>query len=437
MIFYTIWYHKTLSIYTILYSKGLYMQKHSPFHIGSIGLAIFCMLFGAGNLMYPLAVGMTSGAYNSIGMIGFLITAVCLPMTGLIAMILFEGNYRAFFHRIGTIPGEILIGASMIIIGPLIAIPRIVTLSHTMIAPFLPCNFFNTITPCSSLVFALLFLAITFLGSYKENKIVSLLGNIVSPILIACLLLIIIKGIFSAQRVVTTDLTALDAFKINFIRGYETLDLLGTIFFSSLVIHILRSIYIDDKEYNAYSLAVIGLQAGSIGMGLLAAMYIGMSLLGVYHGHGLASVNVGQLFSALSFKILGQQGSALISCSVLVACISTAIALAGVIGEYIQVTISQRRLSYVSSLAIGIFACVPLSSGLINSIISYMYNAPITKDALDYVLVITGGPILYIGYPVIIALTFCNIAYKMWGFKPVKLPVALTCIAAAISYYMI
>src|SRR5690348_5058013 len=84
----------------------------------SLSLAIFCLLFGAGNLIYPLSVGRSAGGLTIFGMVGFFITAIFLPLAGLIAMILFNGNYNDFFYRLGKIPGSLLIFLSMLIIGP-------------------------------------------------------------------------------------------------------------------------------------------------------------------------------------------------------------------------------------------------------------------------------------------------------------------------------
>src|SRR2546428_785494 len=114
-------------------------MKSKPYwHIITVALAIFSMFFGAGNLLYPLKVGIHAGTNTFFGLLGFIITAVFLPLAGLIAMILFDGNYELFFGRLGQRVGNFIIFISMIVIGPIIAIPRIVTLSHTMTAPFLP-----------------------------------------------------------------------------------------------------------------------------------------------------------------------------------------------------------------------------------------------------------------------------------------------------------
>jgi LIVCS family branched-chain amino acid:cation transporter len=160
------------------------MKNKSSFYIITVALAIFSMFFGAGNLVYPLKVGIHSGSHLFFGMLGFLITAVCLPLLGLIAMILFDGNYEVFFGRVGSRLGNIIIFLCMLVIGPLIAIPRIVTLSHTMTASFLPIATLHEVHFQSSFIFAVLFLGFTFLLTYRENRIVDLLGHVISPLLV-------------------------------------------------------------------------------------------------------------------------------------------------------------------------------------------------------------------------------------------------------------
>ena len=244
------------------------------------------MFFGAGNLMYPLRIGALSGDQTFWGLLGFLTTAACLPVLGLFAMILFEGDYKAFFNRLGSNAGSIVIFLSMLIIGPLIAIPRIVTLSHTMIAPFIPFEFLKTIDYQSSLLFSLIFLGITFLLTFRENNIVDVLGNIISPLLLGALAIIIGKGWWYAESTIHNS----ESISVNFFKGftigYETLDLLGAIFFSSIVLTILRKTTSDNVKHNQRSLALISLKSGVLGGGLLALVYIGMSLLGMYYGQG-------------------------------------------------------------------------------------------------------------------------------------------------------
>jgi LIVCS family branched-chain amino acid:cation transporter len=385
----------------------------------ALGLAIFSMLFGAGNLIYPLAVGMFSGNLNSIGMVGFLITAICLPLIGILAMILFNGDYTAFFNRLGNTVGTWCIFLCMLILGPMIAMPRIVTLSYTMMLPFLPdMSILHEAPYAVSGIFSIIFLAITFLLTYRESKVVDILGRIVSPLLLSSLMIIIAKGLLSGQECTVAATSALSIFASSLLRGYETLDLLGAIFFSAIILSILR-MNPANKNLNERQLMLIGLRGGFIGIGLLAIIYIGMSYLGVYHGCGLENVNPGELFREISIRVLGTHASLIIVTAVIMACLSTAIALTVVIAEYIQHTLYRGRISYIGALLLTIAACIPLSTA-----------------GLDHVLKLTGGAITFVGYPTLITLTLCNIAYKIWGFTPVKLPVAITFIASLIWYYV-
>src|SRR3972149_5511425 len=94
------------------------MKNFFKSDIVTIGLAIFSMLFGAGNLVYPLSAGLYAGNQNFIGMIAFLLSSVLLPVIGLVAMILFDGNYENYFNRLGKWFGAAIICTCMIIIGP-------------------------------------------------------------------------------------------------------------------------------------------------------------------------------------------------------------------------------------------------------------------------------------------------------------------------------
>lgn len=393
------------------------MKRFFQSHIVTTGLAIFSMLFGAGNLIYPLQVGIESTSNVGWGMFGFMLTAACLPVIGLLSMILFEGDYKSFFYRLGNTTGSMLISICMLIIGPLIAIPRIVTLSHTMIAPFIPFELMQTISPLSSFIFASIFLGLTFILTFRENNIVDILGYVISPLLLISLSIIIIRGYMNAGVALINTEPIQDVFFNNFIRGYETLDLLGSIFFSSIVLNILRKTVGKEVEYNPRALANIGLKSGILGISCLGLIYIGMSLLGVHYGQGVFSANSGELFSIVSFRVLGNHGALIIATAVLMACLSTSIALSAVIAEYLQYEISKNTLSYINALILTLIACLPLSTA-----------------GLEHVLTLTAGPITYIGYPVIITLTLCNVAYKLWHFKPVKMPVFITFVLAFISY---
>ncbi|MEX0671969.1 MAG: branched-chain amino acid transport system II carrier protein [Candidatus Babeliales bacterium] len=384
------------------------------------GLAIFSMFFGAGNLMFPPKVGLIAGDQNLWAILGFLITGVCLPVLGLISILLFDGNYHTFFRRLGNIPGTIMMIFCLLIIGPLIAIPRIVTLSYTMVSPFLPALDYNSLPLISSLanpklfIFSIIFLFITFLTTIKEGKIVDILGYVVSPLLLLSLSIIIVKGLMMGGIPTPSDFSSAQLFWQNLKYGYGTLDIIGAIFFSSIVIHILKA---KMPNANVHELAMIGLKAGTIGVSILGIVYFGLSYLGVFHGHGFEHLHEGLLFSAISFRILGEHGALIIATAVLMACLSTIIALSAIFAEFLQLDVFNNRISYATGLIITLVtALIPANLGL--------------ENILQF-----SKPFLAIGYPAIIILTICNILYKTVNFKLVKIPVLLTLLASIISFF--
>lgn len=188
------------------------------------GLAIFSMLFGAGNLMYPIKAGLNSGDKIGFGIAGFLLTAVLIPVIGLVSIIFFNGDYKSFFYRLGKAPGNFIIAFSMATIGPLYAMSRIVTVCYEMLKPFLP-------DVMTAGIFSILFCGLTFLATYKESKVIDLLGNLISPALLISLSVVLVKGILGAQSLKITNSSNWTVFTDQVILGYAHLDLLGTIFF--------------------------------------------------------------------------------------------------------------------------------------------------------------------------------------------------------------
>lgn len=389
------------------------MRKVLKSQVVIVGLAIFSMLFGAGNLMFPLNVGLAAGKNFVPAIFGFLITSILLPVIGLVSIILFDGNYDQFFNRLGKIPGQLLILICMLTIGPGIGIPRIVTLSYTLLAPFIPA--------IGLLTFSIIFLCISFLGTMRESKILDLLGYIISPVLLISLSAILIKGILMPGQIAEATHSASRDFIWSLKYGFGTLDLLGTIFFGAIVLTILKQNVKYATRSQLTRFAITGLQGGLIGSLLLGIIYLGLGVLGLLHGYGLANLNEGELFREVSLRIVGIHGGIIIATAVLMACFSTAIALLAVVAEYLHYDIFRGKVGYIPSLILVMLATLlPCNWGL-TEIIKF-----------------TGGPITSIVYPVVIVTTVCNLAYKLIGFKPIKVPVLATfLLASGIHLYKI
>jgi LIVCS family branched-chain amino acid:cation transporter len=382
------------------------MTKNNSIQTSTIGLAIFTMLFGAGNIIYPIRAGVLAGSKHSIGILGFLLTGVVLPIIGLIAMILFEGNYTTFFNRAGRIPGFLAIMFCMLIIGPFIVMPRCVTVPYEMLAPFLP----NIGLPLFSALFCLL----TFGLTCKESKMLDILGKYMSPVLIGSLGLIIALGLINGTHTTILQFKSnTEVFLDQVVAGFQTLDLIGSLFFAYVIIRLIKTAP-GHEQRSSKELAIMCLKGSVITGALMTAFYVGFNLLGAYYAHLITPDMMGNgaaIFRTIAMHIVGPHGILLLVVAVFITCLSTLTALAAVFAEYLRNEIFDKTVSYVHCLMIGLG---------ITTIIS---NFGLTK------ILAWGYPIITAGYPIIVTITLCNIAYKLFNFEWIKLPTLLTTIA--------
>ena len=119
-------------------------MKSSTFSISwSAGVAIFSMFFGSGNVVFPLLLGAQTGDQVPWALVGLTVTAVGAPLLGLLSSVLFQGDPKAYFYRIGQIPGYFAVLLILGLLGPIGVIPRCFTVAHAAVLPYLvyPCQF--------------------------------------------------------------------------------------------------------------------------------------------------------------------------------------------------------------------------------------------------------------------------------------------------------
>lgn len=116
------------------------MKKTSNEYI-AIGLMLFALFFGAGNLIFPAFMGQNSGWNTWYATAGFLITGVGLPFASVLAICFSGKNLRELAGRVSPLYGILFSCALYLTIGPFFAIPR--TPQCPMKSPF-PISFLLT-----------------------------------------------------------------------------------------------------------------------------------------------------------------------------------------------------------------------------------------------------------------------------------------------------
>lgn len=374
----------------------------------AIGLAMFSMFFGAGNVIFPLAVGQYAGDKNFYAMSGLIITAAIMPIVGVIAMILFDGNYRQFFGRLGKVPGFLLALIIISLLGPLGSTPRCIVLSYTTLKSSFP--------ELSPVLFSAIACGIIFIFTVKKNHILTLLGWVLTPLLLGSLVTIIIIGLFTDPEVHNTNLVDENMFLHGLKEGYNTMDLLAAFFFSSTILNILK-MPSKETELSSRNYVNIALRASAVGAFLLAAVYVGFSYLAAFHGNQLVFNAKDELLGAITMKIAGKHAGVLVCMTIALACLTTAIALISAFTDFIQKEVFNDKISYEITLVLSLFLTFFISTFEFTGISAFL------------------GPILQICYPGLIILTFLNIAYCLKNFRPIKLPVFFVFILSACLYF--
>ena len=369
----------------------------------STGLAMFSMFFGSGNLVFPLVVGQQSEGHFIMASIGILLTGVVVPFLGILAMLLFNGSTQDFFGRLGK-PATFwfpLIALSLM--GPFGVLARCITVAH---------GAFKLLIPETPLwVFSIISCAAIFLLTIRKNKIVPLLGSILTPILLLSLALIGVIGLASVDLPTPQVGGEWSSFINGIFQGYQTMDLLAAFFFSTFVISHLQ----QHKKTQGLNSLPIFFKAALVGAGLLSVIYYVLVLLGSIYAPQLASVPPQEMLGFVAEAALGPWAAPVVCVCIVLACLTTAVVLTSLFADFLRKEVAKEKINS------GFATAITLGIAFFVSTLEFSGIAKIL------------GPILEITYPALIVLTVLSIFYKLWGWTAVRLPIAIAFVVKLLS----
>lgn len=344
-----------------------------------IGLALFAMFFGAGNLLFPPALGVIAGDKWFMTNLGFVFTGVGFPILGVIALCKCGGSIDGMASKIHPVFSKALGIIVVLAIGPLLAIPRTGATVYEVGVQPLAAN----VHPMLS---AIIYFAITLFFVIKPSGIMDKIGKILTPILVFMMGVIIVKGVVSPIGVASSS-SMISPFGTGFREGYQTMDALGSILMGGLVIVALKEKGYNTPEEKMIMTAKAGLIAG-LGLAFVytGLMYIGSTASTVF----AASLTKSELIMAITNNILGGYGKIGMSLVVSAACLTTSIGLTAVVGNYFS-ELSNGKVSYK---VIVIATCV------FSALASVLGVELIVQLAI---------PLLVLVYPVVIILIVLNL----------------------------
>ncbi|KNF08165.1 branched-chain amino acid transport system carrier protein BraB [Gottschalkia purinilytica] len=339
-----------------------------------LGLALFSIFFGAGNLIFPPYIGILTGKNYMYALIGFFITGIFLPHMGLVVVSVLGGTLGDLTDRVSRNFTKVLGSLIMLSLGPFLAVPRTAATAFEMaLVPN-----FGKINP---LIFSIIYFVIVWILAINSNSVVDKVGKILTPILLLFLGLLIIKGIANPISSFSPSYTNQN-FYTGFSTGYQTMDALGSILTGFLMLT-----FLDSKKYTEKKDRMeISVKASILSGILILFIYGGLIRLGAYTGTIFTpSDEKTYIMTEISKLILGSFSKIALGLCITFACFTTATGLTSIVGEYFQ-NLSNGKIKYK---VIVTLVCV---SGIIFSAFGV---EGIIKIAV---------PILSILYPVVIVL---------------------------------
>lgn len=317
-----------------------------------VGFALFSMFFGAGNLIFPPALGNKLGDQYLLGIIGFVLTGVGLPLLAILACSKGNGTFEGITNKIGHKFTLILTTVLFIAIGPLLAIPR--TAATTFEISILP--LFPTWSPI--IVMAVYFL-INLFFVLRRSSIIDTLGKFLTPALIIILTIVIIKGIIDPiGEMVPTGAT--NILSTSLLEGYQTMDALAALLFAGVI-----TSSIVEKGYKGTEVKSVLLKASAIAVIGLAFVYGGLTFIGAHTVNLVDSgISNTSLLVFIANKILGTFGLVLIGAAIGLACLTTSIGLLTAGSTFFE-KVTNGKLSYkVNAIVISLISYVIACQGV-------------------------------------------------------------------------
>lgn len=334
------------------------------------GFALFSMFFGAGNLILPPFLGKNAGETWYLVTLGFFITAVFIPILGILAHARIQGTMFDFGKKVSPLFSTIYC-VLMYTIAITLPAPRTASVTHEMaIAPF-----FSSPTLATSAIY----FGLVLVFALNRSKVLNLLGKFLTPLIILILLVVIFIGITSSPETMLPS-----SFKTPFVdgvlEGYQTFDAIGAVVVGAVLVISLNF----KKETTFQQKKELITKAGFIaGLGLLI-IYAGLIYNGALFNSTFAeNATRIEVLSSISSQTLGSIGTTFLSVLVALACFTTAVGIVTGTADFVKGLFNDSQKAYTTTVVLGCLLGVLLGSFNVAFIIkialpALMFMYPIT-----------------------------------------------------------
>ncbi|MFS0575588.1 branched-chain amino acid transport system II carrier protein [Sporosarcina sp. 179-K 3D1 HS] len=372
-----------------------------------IGLMLFALFLGAGNIIFPPLLGQMAGSELFIAMIGFLITGVGLPLLAVLAIANAGGGLRTIAGRVHPLFGIIFTLIVYMAIGPFFGIPRTATVSFEIgVVPFL--SEAASASHWTLGIFTVVFFLITVALALNPAKLVDRIGKWLTPVLFVVIGALAVKSLFAPIGDIGQpqgDFVTQPFFR-SFVEGYLTMDVIAALVFGIVVINALKVEGVTEKRAVMKAMVIAGLIAATG----LALVYISLGYIGATSVDAVGIQSNGGAVLALASNVLyGQYGSIILAVTIIFACLTTSIGLVSACAQFFKELYPNASYKFFVLIFAG-FSTVVANVGL-TQLISFSI------------------PLLLMIYPLAIVLMLLSFIDKSFGRQPIVYALALSATA--------
>ena len=379
----------------------------------------FGMLFGAGNLIFPVSMGQRAGVEVFVATLGFCITGVGLPLLSVLAL---SSSNSASVTDMAKLVGKkfsiFFTTALYLCIGPLFAIPRTATVPFQVgVVPFLP----EDTKQGMLFLFSFLFFVFALILSLKPGKLLTYVGKVLNPLFLLFLGILL----FVAVLFPIGGLHALNpvsgyekgSFLKGIFEGYNTMDVMGALAFGNVLIQTIRSMQGNEErtgeesagEEAAKRFRFVTVLSGSLAALLMVLLYFALSYAGA-ESRLVFSVqeNGGATLHSLSTYYFHRFGGMLLAVIIYFSCLKTAVGLIRSAAMAFQ-EMFPERFSYRIYVFLFTICSFVISNIGLSRIIQYAV------------------PVLFFMYPICIVLILLCLFGKAFSYNRVVFQSAIYC----------
>ena len=191
-----------------------------------LGMMIFALFLGAGNIIFPPMEGYSAGNHWATASLGFVITGVLMPFITLVVVSVL-GRGEELTKDLPKWAGVSFLTILYLVIGSTFAMPRITNVAYEM--AWLPLGLVED-SATTRLIFSVIFNIIAMGFMIRPSTIISTVGEVMTPALLVLLLVVGITVFVSPLSDIVAPSQAYaenSALTTGLISGYQTMDVLG------------------------------------------------------------------------------------------------------------------------------------------------------------------------------------------------------------------